>query len=256
MNVLFKKNIDNFLILYKKKYRSRLLIGSGKYKSLKKLQNIIKISKTNIVTISIRRLNLFKKNNNSLSLLKILNNEFCTILPNTAGCYNAQEAVYISKLSRELLNGNNLIKLEVLGNKETLLPNMQETFKAIKILIKDNFKIMVYCNDDPVQAKILEKMGVTAIMPLASMIGSGMGILNKFNLSLIVKQSKIPVIVDAGIGTASDAVIAMEIGCDGVLMNSAIAEAKNPIIMANSMRLAIKSGRQSFLAGRMKKKYS
>ncbi|WP_339045051.1 thiazole synthase [Candidatus Zinderia endosymbiont of Aphrophora alni] len=251
---MLKKNFkNNSFILCNKKYKSRLLIGTGKYRSFFELRDVIKISKANIITISIKRLNLFEKRASS-NLLKMLYKESCTILPNTANCYNAEEAVYVSKLSRELLEGNNLIKLEILGDKKTLLPNMQETFKAVEILIKDNFKVMVYCTDDSIQAKILEKMGVIAIMPLASMIGSGMGILNKFNLSLIVKESNIPIIVDAGIGTASDAVIAMEIGCDGVLMNTAIAKAKNPIIMANAMKKAVQSGRQSFLAGRMNKK--
>jgi len=179
-----------------------------------------------------------------------------TILPNTAGCYNAADAVYTLQLARELLGGRNLVKLEVLGDEKTLFPNMPETLKAAETLVKDGFDVMVYCSDDPIQARMLEDLGVVAVMPLASLIGSGMGILNPWNLSLIIEQSKIPVLVDAGVGTASDAAIAMELGCDGVLMNTAIAGARDPIRMARAMKLAVEAGREAFLAGRVARRFA
>jgi len=193
---------------------------------------------------------------NAPNLLDVVPPSKYTILPNTAGCYNAQDAIYTLQLARELLNGHTLVKLEVLGDEKTLFPNMPETLKAADVLVKDGFHVMVYCSDDPIQAKMLEDIGCCAIMPLASLIGSGMGILNPWNLSLIIEQSKVPVLVDAGVGTASDAAIAMELGCDGVLMNTAIAGAKDPIRMARAMKLAVEAGRDAFLAGRIPRRFA
>lgn len=238
-----------------KTYRSRLLVGSGKYRDLEQTREATEASGAEIITVAIRRVNI-GQDPNAPSLLDVVPPTKYTILPNTAGCYNAKDAVYTLQLARELLDGHKLVKLEVLGNEKTLFPNMPETLKAAEILVKDGFDVMVYCSDDPVQAKMLEDIGCAAIMPLASLIGSGMGILNPWNLSLIIEQSKVPVIVDAGVGTASDAAIAMELGCDGILMNTAIAGAQDPIRMARAMKLAVEAGREAFLAGRIPRKFA
>ena len=241
----------DLLILSNKTYSSRLLVGTGKYKDFDETRQAIEASGAQIVTVAIRRVNI-GQNQNEPNLLDFLP-ETITILPNTAGCFTADDAVRTLRLSRELL-GHSLCKLEVLGDSATLFPNMPETLKAAEVLIKEDFEVMVYCSDDPIQAKILEEMGVKAVMPLASLIGSGMGILNPWNLKLIIENANIPVIVDAGVGTASDAAIAMELGCDAVLMNTAIAAARNPVLMAEAMKNAVVAGRQAFLAGRMPKK--
>jgi thiazole synthase len=236
-------------------YASRLLVGSGKYKDLEETRLATEASGANIITVAIRRVNI-GQDPNTPSLLDVVPPSRYTILPNTAGCYNAKDAVYTLQLARELLNGHKLVKLEVLGDEKTLFPNMPETLKAAETLVKDGFDVMVYCSDDPIQARMLEEIGCVAIMPLASLIGSGMGILNPWNLSLIIEQSKVPVIVDAGVGTASDAAIAMELGCDGVLMNTAIAGARDPIRMARAMGLAVEAGREAYLAGRIPKRFA
>lgn len=245
---------NSHLTIAGKIYSSRLLVGSGKYKNIQETKNAIEASGAEIITVAIRRINI-QEDLNISNLLDILSPAYYTILPNTAGCYNAKDAIYTLQLARELLNGQKLVKLEILGDEKTLFPNMPETLKAAEILIKDGFDVMVYCSDDPIQARILEDLGVKAIMPLASLIGSGMGILNPWNLSLITKQSNVPVLVDAGIGTASDATIALELGCDGVLLNTAIAHAHDPIRMARAMKLAVKAGREAFLAGRITKNF-
>lgn len=247
--------MNHHLTIAGKTYASRLLVGSGKYTDLAQTQAATEAAGAQIVTVAIRRVNI-GQNAGEPSLLDVLPTSKYTILPNTAGCYNAADAVYTLQLARELLGGQNLVKLEVLGDSKTLFPHMPETLKAAETLIKDGFEVMVYCSDDPIQAKILEDMGCVAIMPLASLIGSGMGILNPWNLSLIIEQSTVPVIVDAGVGTASDAAIAMELGCDGVLMNSAIAHAQDPVMMAHAMKLAVQAGRAAYLAGRMDKKFA
>jgi len=234
-------------------FKSRLLIGTGKYNSFKETRSAIDASQSEIVTVAIRRVNLGQSPDEA-SLLDFIPPEQFTYLPNTAGCYSSDEAIRTLRLARELLDGHNLVKLEVLGDPDTLYPNVVETIKAAKILIKDGFDVMVYTSDDPIIAKQLEEIGCCAIMPLASLIGSGMGILNPWNLEIIIDKANVPVIVDAGVGTASDATIAMELGCDGVLMNTAIALADNPILMASAMRKAVESGREAFLAGRMDKK--
>lgn len=238
-----------------KTYRSRLLVGSGKYRDLDQTRDATEASGAEIITVAIRRVNI-GQDPNAPSLLDVVPPSKYTILPNTAGCYTAKDAVYTLQLARELLNGHKLVKLEVLGDEKTLFPNMPETLKAAETLVKDGFDVMVYCSDDPIQAKMLEEIGCVAVMPLASLIGSGMGILNPWNLSLIIEQSKVPVLVDAGVGTASDAAIAMELGCDGVLMNSAIAGARDPILMARAMGLAVEAGRAAFLAGRIPKRFA
>ena len=235
-----------------KKFKSRLIVGTGKYKSFKETKDAILASKAEIVTVAVRRVNILDKKKPLLT--DYLDPKKILYLPNTAGCFNSKDALRTLRLAREM-GGWKLVKLEVLGDKKTLYPNMLETINSTKILVKEGFKVMVYCNDDPLQAKILEDHGATAIMPLASPIGSGLGIQNKYNIMMIKKQSKVPVIVDAGIGTASDATIAMELGCDGVLINSAIAKSKKPIIMAKAFRDAVISGRNSYLAGRMKKSF-
>ena len=234
-------------------FNSRLLVGSGKYKDLEETKLATEASGSEIITVAIRRVNI-GQNPNEESLLDAISPEKYTILPNTAGCYNAKDAVRTLLLARELLDGHNLVKLEVLGDEKTLYPNIVETLEASKILIKEGFDVMVYTSDDPIVAKELEEIGCCAIMPLASLIGSGQGIANPFNIKLIKDQANVPVLVDAGIGCASDAAEAMELGCDGVLMNSAIANAENPILMASAMKHAIIAGRESFLAGRMIKK--
>jgi len=241
---------DDIFKIGKIKLKSRLIVGTGKYKNFKETAKAVKESGADMVTVAIRRINILDKKKPILT--DYLNPKKIIYLPNTAGCYSSDEALRTLRLAREM-GGWKLVKLEVLGDKKTLFPNMMETLKSTKILAKEGFKVMVYCTDDPILAKQLEDYGASAIMPLASPIGSGLGIQNKTNISLIIKQSKVPVIIDAGIGTASDATIAMEMGCDGVLINSAIAQAKKPILMARAFKNAVISGRESFLAGRMKK---
>src|SRR5512137_1147004 len=236
-----------------KAYVSRLLIGTGKYKDFDETRRAVEASGAQIVTVAIRRTNIGQTAGEP-SLLDALPPSKYTYLPNTAGCYTADDAVRTLRLARELLDGHELVKLEVLGDPKTLFPNMMETLKAAETLVKEGFKVMVYCSDDPILAKRLEEIGCVAVMPLASLIGSGMGILNPWNLQLILANAKIPVLVDAGVGTASDAAIAMELGCDGVLMNTAIAAAKDPVLMAGAMRKAVEAGRDAYLAGRMAKK--
>ena len=225
------------LVIGGKTYTSRLLIGTGKYKDFAETRAAVEASGARIVTVAIRRTNI-GQDPNQPSLLDVLPPAQFTILPNTAGCYNADDAVRTLRLARELLDGHDLVKLEVLGDQKTLFPNMAETLAAATTLVKDGFDVMVYCSDDPIAAKQLEETGCVAIMPLASLIGSGMGILNPWNLSIIIGNAKVPVLVDAGVGTASDAAIAMELGCDGILMNTAIAAAKNPVLMASAMKKA------------------
>jgi len=245
--------MSDSLVIAGKSYSSRLLIGTGKYKDFVQTREAIEASGAQIVTVAIRRTNI-GQNRNEPSLLEFLPPSKFTYLPNTAGCYNAQDAVRTLRLARELLEGHDLVKLEVLGDPHTLYPNMPETLQAAETLVKEGFKVMVYCSDDPIQAQMLEGIGCVAIMPLASLIGSGMGILNPWNLQLVIDKVKLPVIVDAGVGTASDAAVAMELGCDGVLMNTAVAAAKNPVLMAKAMMKAVEAGREAFLAGRMAKK--
>ncbi len=239
---------DEPFVIASTTYRSRLLVGSGKYKDLNETREASLASGAQIVTVAIRRVNI-GQDPNAPSLLDVLPPSEFTLLPNSAGCYSAADAVYTLQLGREILGGHKLCKLEVLGDEKTLFPNMPA-------LVKDGFDVMVYCSDDPIQARMLEDIGCAAIMPLASLIGSGMGILNPWNLSLIIEQSKVPVIVDAGVGTASDAAIAMELGCDGVLMNTAIAGAQDPVRMAHAMKLGIDAGRHAYLAGRIAKRFS
>src|SRR5690554_2722886 len=235
-------------------YRSRLLVGTGKYKDFDETRRAIEASGAEIVTVAIRRTNI-GQNPDEPNLLDLVPPSRYTILPNTAGCYTAQEAVRTLRLARELLDGHNLVKLEVLGDKDNLFPNMPATLEAARTLVADGFKVMVYCTDDPIQCRMLEDIGCAAIMPLASLIGSGMGILNPWNLRLVIDQAKVPVLVDAGVGTASDAAIAMELGCDAILMNTAIAGARDPILMASAMRKAVEAGRTAFLAGRVPRKF-
>jgi len=241
------------LIIAGKAYASRLLVGTGKYKDFDETRRAIEASGTQIVTVAIRRTNI-GQNANEPNLLDAVPPSKYTLLPNTAGCYTAEDAVRTLRLARELLDGHTLVKLEVLGDPQTLYPNVIETIAAAKTLVKEGFDVMVYTSDDPIVAKQLEEVGCCAVMPLASLIGSGMGILNPWNLQIIIDNAKVPVIVDAGVGTASDAAIAMELGCDGVLMNTAIAAAKDPILMASAMGKAVEAGREAFLAGRMPKK--
>jgi thiazole synthase len=243
---------DSFVVAGKT-YSSRLLIGTGKYKDFAQTRAAVEAAGAEIVTVAIRRTNI-GQNASEPSLLEALPPSKFTYLPNTAGCYSAEDAVRTLRLARELLDGHDLVKLEVLGDPHTLYPNMPETLDATKQLVKDGFKVMVYCSDDPIQAKMLQDLGCVAIMPLASLIGSGMGILNPWNVQLVIDAVTLPVIVDAGVGTASDAAIAMELGCDGVLMNTAVAAAKDPILMARAMKKAVQAGREAFLAGRMPKK--
>ena len=243
------------LLIAGKAYHSRLLVGTGKYKDFAETRAAIDASGAEIVTVAIRRTNI-GQNPGEPNLLEVLPPEKFTILPNTAGCYSADDAVRTLRLARELLDGHALVKLEVLGDPKSLFPNMPETLKAAAVLVKDGFDVMVYCADDPIQAKMLEELGCCAIMPLASLIGSGMGILNPWNLRLIIDNAKVPVLVDAGVGTASDAAIAMELGCDGVLMNTAIAGARDPVRMARAMKLAVEAGRDAYLAGRIPRKFA
>ena len=246
---------QDLLTIAGKTYSSRLLVGSGKYRDLAQTREATDAAGAQIITVAIRRVNI-GQDPNTPSLLDVLPPSEYTILPNTAGCYNAKDAIYTLQMARELLNGHRLVKLEVLGDEKTLFPHMPETLIAAEALVKDGFDVMVYCSDDPIQAKILEQIGCVAVMPLASLIGSGMGILNPWNLSLIIEQASVPVLVDAGVGTASDAAIAMELGCDGVLMNTAIAGARDPVRMARAMRLAVQAGREAFLAGRMARRFA
>jgi len=245
--------INDPLIIAGKTYHSRLLVGTGKYKDFAETKAAVEASGAEIITIAIRRSNI-GQNPNEPNLLEILPPAKYTLLPNTAGCYSADDAVRTLRLARELLDGHSLVKLEVLGDPQSLYPNVVETLSAAKTLVKEGFQVMVYTSDDPIIAKQLEDIGCVAIMPLASLIGSGMGILNPWNLQLIMERVQVPVIVDAGVGTASDAAIAMELGCHGVLMNTAIAAAKNPVLMASAMKLAVEAGRAAYLAGRMPKK--
>jgi len=241
------------LVIAGKTYTSRLLVGTGKYRDFAETRAAVEASGAQIVTVAIRRTNI-GQNRNEPSLLDALPPSRFTYLPNTAGCYTAADAVRTLRLARELLDGHDLVKLEVLGDPQTLYPNMPETLAAAETLVEEGFKVMVYCSDDPIQAQMLEKIGCVAVMPLASLFGSGMGILNPWNLQLILEKVKVPVLVDAGVGTASDAAIAMELGCDGVLMNTAIAAARDPVLMATAMRKAVEAGREAYLAGRMPKK--
>ena len=241
---------DN-LIISKKKFNSRLIVGTGKYKSMSECAKAIKISGADIVTVAVRRVNIINKK--KPLLMDYIDPKKITYLPNTAGCFNSDEALRTLRLAREI-GGWKLVKLEVLGDKENLFPEMIETLKSTEILTKEGFKVMVYCNDDPLMAKRLENAGAAAIMPLAAPIGSGLGILNKINIEIIRNQTKLPLIIDAGLGQASDATIAMELGCDGVLVNTAIAKAKKPFEMAKAFKNAVIAGRQSFLSGRIEKK--
>ena len=229
--------------------KSRLIVGTGKYKNFKQTAEAVKASGADMVTVAVRRVNILDKK--KPVLMDYLNPKKIIYLPNTAGCFNSKDALRTLRLAREM-GGWKLVKLEILGDKKTLYPNMIETLKSTEVLVKEGFEVMVYCSDDPIIAKKLEDVGASAIMPLASPIGSGRGIKNTLNLSIIINNAKVPVIVDAGIGTASDATIAMELGCDGVLINTAIAKARNPIVMANSMKHAVIAGRQSYLAGRIR----
>ncbi len=231
-----------------KKFKSRLIVGTGKYKNMKQCAKAVKISGAEIVTVAVRRVNISDKK--KPLLMDYIDPKKITYLPNTAGCFNSKDALRTLRLAREI-GGWRLVKLEVLGDKKSLLPEMIETLKSTEVLTKEGFKVMVYCNDDPLMAKRLENAGACAIMPLAAPIGSGLGIQNKLNIKIIRKQTKLPVIIDAGIGTASDASIAMELGCDGVLINTAIAQAKDPLQMAEAMKLAVIAGRKSFLSGRI-----
>ena len=241
----------NKLIISKKKFNSRLIVGTGKYKSMNECAKAIKMSGADIVTVAVRRVNITDKK--KPLLMDYIDPKKITYLPNTAGCFNSDEALRTLRLAREI-GGWKLVKLEVLGDKENLFPEMIETLKSTEILTKEGFKVMVYCNDDPLMAKRLENAGAAAIMPLAAPIGSGLGILNKINIEIIRNQTKLPLIIDAGLGQASDATIAMELGCDGVLVNTAIAKAKKPFEMAKAFKNAVIAGRQSFLSGRIEKK--
>lgn len=245
--------MNDKLIIAGKSYSSRLLIGTGKYKDFAETQAAVEASGAEIITIAIRRSNI-GQNPDEPSLLEILPPSKYTLLPNTAGCYTAEDAVRTLRLARELLDGHSLVKLEVLGDPQSLYPNVVETIAAAKTLVAEGFQVLVYTSDDPIIAKQLENIGCVAIMPLASLIGSGMGILNPWNLQLIMERVQVPVIVDAGVGTASDAAIAMELGCAGVLMNTAIAAAQQPVLMAGAMKKAVEAGRDAYLAGRMPKK--
>ena len=239
---------DHFII-EKKRFKSRLIVGTGKYKSFSECAKAVKISGADIVTVAVRRVNITDKK--KPLLMDHLDPKKITYMPNTAGCFTSNEALRTLRLAREI-GGWKLVKLEVLGDKKNLFPDMEETLKSTNVLVKEGFKVMVYCNDDPLAAKKLEDAGASAIMPLASPIGSGLGILNKINIKIIRKQTKLPLIIDAGIGDAADAAEAMQLGCDGVLVNTAIAKSKKPLLMAEAMKLAVISGRKSYLAGRIK----
>ncbi|KAA0874474.1 thiazole synthase [Nitrincola tapanii] len=241
------------LVIAGREYQSRLLVGTGKYKDLAETGAAIAASGAEIVTVAVRRTNI-GQNPGEPNLLDVISPDVYTLLPNTAGCYTAADAVRTCRLARELLDGHDLVKLEVLGDDKTLYPNIVETLKAAETLVADGFKVMVYTNDDPIVAQTLEAMGCVAVMPLGSLIGSGLGILNPHNIQIILENAQVPIIVDAGVGTASDAAIAMEMGCAGVLMNTAIAAAQKPVLMAQAMRKAIEAGREAYLAGRMPRK--
>jgi len=243
----------DILTIGSRQFHSRLLTGTGKFKDMAETQAASEAAGTQIVTVAIRRSNI-GQNPGEPNLLDILTPDRYTILPNTAGCYTSEDAVRTCKLARELLDGHNLVKLEVLGDAKTLYPDVTATLKAAEILVADGFEVMVYTSDDPIICLRLEEIGCVAVMPLAAPIGSGLGIQNKYNLLTIIENAKVPIIVDAGVGTASDAAIAMELGCDGVLMNTAIAAAKNPVLMASAMKKAVEAGREAFLAGRMPRK--
>lgn len=242
---------DNELVIAGRRYKSRLIIGTGKFKDYAENAAALEASGAEIVTVAVRRVNLTNKD--EPMLVDYLDPKKVEYLPNTAGCFTGEDAVRTLRLAREA-GGWNLVKLEVLGDKKTLYPNMPETLKSAELLVKDGFEVMVYCSDDPIMAKELEEIGCVAIMPLAAPIGSGLGIQNPIGIRLIIENSKVPVLVDAGVGTASDATIAMELGCDGLIVNTAIAEAKDPIMMARAMKHAVEAGRLSYLAGRMQKK--
>ncbi len=244
---------DTPLVVAGVEYSSRLLVGTGKYRDFQETRQAIEASGARIVTVAIRRTNI-GQNPGEPNLLDFLSPDEYTILPNTAGCYDARSAVRTCKLARELLGGHDLVKLEVLGDEKTLFPDITATLEAAEELIKDDFKVMVYTNDDPIMARRLEDMGCVSVMPLAAPIGSGLGIRNPYNILTIVENAAVPIIVDAGVGTASDAAIAMELGCDGVLMNTAIAAAAHPVLMASAMNKAIQAGREAYLAGRMPRK--
>ena len=244
---------DKKLILDNKEYTSRLIVGTGKYKDFNETKLAIEKTGTEMVTVAVRRINIGQEKNGN-NLLDFVSPDKYTILPNTAGCYTAEDAIRTCNISSEILDGKKLVKLEVLGDKKTLYPNITETLKATKALVNNGFKVMVYTTDDPLVAKELENLGCISVMPLAAPIGSGLGIQNPYNILEIVENAKVPIIVDAGVGTASDASIAMELGCDGVLMNTAIACAKNPILMASAMKKSIEGGREAYLAGRIPKK--
>lgn len=247
------EKIDDPLVIAGLEYKSRLLIGTGKYKDLDETRCAVEASGAQIVTVAIRRTNI-GQNPDEPNLLTVIPPSKYTLLPNTAGCYTAKDAVRTCRLARELLDGHALVKLEVLGDQKTLFPEITETLKAAEELVKDGFQVMVYTNDDPIVAKHLADMGCVAVMPLAAPIGSGLGIRNPYNILFILEEATVPIIVDAGVGTASDASVAMELGCDGVLMNTAIAHAKNPVLMASAMKKGVEAGREAFLAGRMARK--
>ncbi len=244
---------DDLLTIAGKTYQSRLLVGSGKYKDLTETREATEASGADIITVAIRRTNI-GQNPNEENLLDAVPPEKYTILPNTAGCYTVEDAVRTCRMARELLDGHKLVKLEVLGDEKTLYPDTGATLEAAEILVKEGFDIMVYTSDDPIIAKRLEEVGCAAVMPLAAPIGSGLGIRNPYNILTIIENANVPILVDAGVGTASDAAIAMELGCDGILMNTAIAAAKNPVLMASAMKKAVEAGREAFLAGRMPRK--
>ena len=244
---------DTPLVVAGQEFRSRLLVGTGKYKDMDETREAIEASGAEIVTVAVRRSNL-GQNPDEPNLLDVIPPNKYTILPNTAGCYTAEDAVRTCRLARELLDGHDLVKLEVLGDEKTLFPDITATLEAAELLIQDGFKVMVYTNDDPIIAKRLEEMGCVAVMPLAAPIGSGLGIRNPYNILTVIENANVPILVDAGVGTASDAAIAMELGCDGVLMNTAIAAAQNPVLMASAMKKANEAGREAFLAGRMPRK--
>lgn len=241
---------SNSLVIAGKSYSSRLLVGTGKYKNSEETREAIEASGAEIVTVAIRRTNI-GQNPGEENLLDILPPDRYTILPNTAGCYTAEDAIRTCRLARELLGGHKLVKLEVLGDEKTLFPDITATLEAAAVLVKDGFDVMVYTNDDPIIAKRLEELGCIAVMPLAAPIGSGLGIRNPYNILTIIENASVPILVDAGVGTASDATIAMELGCDGILMNTAIAQAQNPVLMASAMKKGVEAGREAFLAGRM-----
>ncbi len=244
---------DKKLVIAGKEYNSRLLVGTGKYKDFDETKNAIEVSGAEMITVAIRRTNM-GQNADEPNLLDYLSPDKYTFLPNTAGCFNAEDAIRTCRLARELLDDHTLVKLEVLGDQKTLFPDVMQTMQAAEVLIKEGFEIMVYTNDDPIIAKQFEEMGCVAVMPLAAPIGSGLGIRNPYNILTIIENANVPVIVDAGVGTASDAAIAMELGCDGVLMNTAIAGAQDPVLMASAMKKAIEAGREAFLAGRIPRK--